>query len=379
MQFQVQTLVNLEKTSQDQDQLDLFVGLKSPLNDPFNIFLRVKDIESNDIYFYAYSLGKKKVVIWGLFDRNTNEFLIDEVCKYSPNDLKSMIDTWQNHKFKFFFSSVRNRISSRVMQNVLFDSRANRLKLLKTFKELYMQELINNGIISGRKLEIDIQEYSSILDKVANAGLEGIKSKSFDSKVYEPSLELIFSQLEADDIDTIKRSVYSGNMSGLTPYQSNVTKHILVHLFLLIFSDMDEYRVAKYIESLNSKKSKELKRFLKGEFMYEWLIELSKVLRVYKVDEFINSISQDILRLVEEKINRSDVGVIGGEAIPINLSETVNNMSKIFEEFIEKSEYSKISVVNNLKICPSLKDCVGDETGCGLFYHGDIRSKHDLT
>ena len=323
-------------------------------------------------------MGKKKVVIWGIYDKYTNEFLIDDSCKYHPNDLKIMIDLWKKQKYQFFFSSVRDRINNRMAQNVLFDDRQNKVELLKLFKQLYIQELINNGIIPGKNVNIDSSEYINIVDRVSRAGLEGIKSIYFDRKKYESSLNIIFSQLEPEDIEPIKRYIYSGVVNGLTPYQSNVIKHILVYIFLLIFLDIDEYRVVKYIQLLNSKKNKELKRFLKGEFFYEWLLELGKVLRVYKLDIFMNMVSLDILRLVEEKINRDDVGVIGGEAIPINLSETVNNISRIFKSFIETSEFTKLSFVNNLKMCPSLESCE-HKKGCELFYHGDIESKYDIS
>ena len=252
MQFQVQKIVDVQKTEAERDQLDLFVGLRSPLNDPFNVFLRVDDIENNNIYFYAYSLGKKKVIIWGIFDRSTNEFLIDEACKYHPNDLKGLIEAWKKQKYSFFFSSVRDRIKGRMTQNLMFNNRADRVALLKSFKQLYMQKLINNGIIPGKYVKMNDNEYLKILEKVANAGKEAIRSDNFKSNpTYNKSLDIIFGQLDTENREKVKKAVYSGSLGGLTPYQANVTKHIWTHLFLLIFLDIDEYRIAKYMQFLD--------------------------------------------------------------------------------------------------------------------------------
>lgn len=379
MQFQVQKLVDVKKTEQEQDKLDLFVGLKSPLNDPFNVFLRVSDLEHNNIYFYAYSLGKKKVVLWGIYDRSTNEFLIDQACKYNVNDLKSLLEVWKKQKYSFFFSGVRDRISSRMTQNILYNDRSDKLKLIRLFKKMYMGELINKGIISGTKENIDPVEYSTVLNRASKAGLKALSSPDFNVKQYSPSIDLLLNNLDAEDERIIRNAIYNRSFNNLTPYQTNVVNHILIHIFILIFLDIDEYRIVKYIQHLNSNKNKQLKRYLKGGFMYEWLLELGKMLRVYNLEQFMKDVSEDVLRLIEEKINRSDVGVIGGEAIPINLKETVDDLSRRFESFIEKSEYSKTTFVNNLKMCPSLESCDKPKEGCELFYHGEIESQFDLS
>ena len=60
MQFQVQERRN---ETEQRDELDLYIGLRTGLDDPFNIFVRVADLEEDRsmIYFYAYSMGKRRL------------------------------------------------------------------------------------------------------------------------------------------------------------------------------------------------------------------------------------------------------------------------------------------------------------------------------
>ena len=121
MDFQVQRFQAVDK-KRVVDDLDIFVGLHSPLDSPYNIFLRLKDIETNNsnIYFYGYSMGKQRVIVWGVYDRSGNQFLIDNACKYNPNDLKTIIDTWSQHKYDFFFTAMRDRMSDRLHQYKIY-------------------------------------------------------------------------------------------------------------------------------------------------------------------------------------------------------------------------------------------------------------------
>ncbi len=385
MQFQVQTLATKnELTQRDVDDLDIFVGLHSPLNSPYNIFLRLKDIETNSdiIYFYAYSIGKQRAIIWGLYDRTGNQFLIDNACKYSPNDLKIIIDTWKNNKYEFFFTAMRNRVSSRLAQFGIYgDNRNKMITLIENFKKLYLTKLMISGLLSSNGKNIngvpfDENLYNEVLNQVYSAGIEAVNEDNL-----KPTLELLFDNIESgEDTEAIRKAIGVNDWNNITPYQMNVAKHILVHLFLMTFLTIDEYRVVKYID-YNGDNNIKLMNAIKGTFMYEWLLEFGKVLRIYNLEKFMVDISKDIIRLIEAKINLTNIGVIGGPSIGSNLESLLESLSVIFEDFISKSIYSKISYVNNLTPCPSIKICeAGNKDECNLYSHGyGTRSKYDLT
>ena len=400
MQFQVQTLINKDETSQkDMDNLDLFVGLHSPLESPYNIFLRLSDLESNSdiIYFYAYSMGKQRVIIWGLYDRSNNEFVIDNSCKYHPNDLKIVIDTWKNNKYEYFFTAMKDRKHDRINQYITYeDDRDKMITLINDFKEIYLEKLISTGLLSNnnhknnnnkhnknnnkRTKLFDEDEYNNILNNVYSAGIKAVKDKRLDN-----TLTMLLNEVDNNQDENAIRSIIKDNdWFGKSEYQINIAKHILVHLFIMTFLTIDEYRISKYIEYINmsNKNHDKLMKIVKGSFIYEWLIELGKALRVYNLQKFISNVANDILKLTENKVNMTSVGVIGGLKLDKFLNEKLDDISIIFEDFVSKSKYSKITYANDLMSCPSIKFCDNDPMGigCDLYSHGyTTSSRYDMS
>ena len=387
MEFQVQKFIQRDLTEQERDQLDLYVSLKTSLGDPFNVFLRVKDIQdkSDIIYFYAYSLGKKKVIIWGIYDQKDNEFLIDDACKYQANDLKGILDTWKNHDYNFFFSGVKDRIKSSVLQNLLFVDRKSDVALFTKFKEYFLVKLARSGFLTGFeknplfKDENFDNNYNIILNKVVNETLSALtKSNLKDQKKV---LEVLYDQIESLEAEEIIRTAVLNNFrtNSRDPYISNIIKYFLATLFIMIFADIDEYRSAKYILYLNDKKGEQIRKLLKGSFLYEWILELSRILRVYDLKSFMHTFAKSIVDYLEVKINRTDIGVIGDRNMIV--SPIVEDLATFFEDFISKSIYSKISYLNNIPFCPEKDKCEGsDDLECQVYTHGfKSFSKYDLT
>ena len=384
MQFKVQTLVKPNKSLQkEEDELDLFVGLYSPLNSPYNIFLRLKDIENNNdiIYFYAYSMGSQKVMVWGLYDTNTNEFLIDNSCQYTPNQLMEIINTWKQNKYDYFFTAMRDRKSERINQYLIYgDDREKNLKLADNFKNYYLSKLSKEGLISSnvpkgpKDKDINIEK---LFDKVYEAGLSSIKQNK-----YKNILNLILNELDTKEDETTIFNIIKNNKWDGTEYQINVAKHILVHLFLMVFLTIDDYRVAKYINYIqthnnnNNEFKKKLMKHVKNSFLYQWILELAKVLRVYDVENFMLLIANNILSLIENDINMNNINM----SLGINIRDKISDISERFEDFIAKSMYSKITFVNNLPSCPKITSCNDNGKGCDLYSHGVTTfSKYDQT
>jgi len=388
MQVQVQTLARKDElTQKDVDDLDLFVGLRSPLNSPYNIFLRLKDLENDSdiIYFYAYSMGTQKVILWGIYEKSSDEFLIDNSCQYNPNDLKYILDTWRNNEYNFFFTAMRNRIVNRVTQYTIYGDDKNEIsKLVNTFKKEYLRKLQEAGSLNRKTLSLGIEgiDYDNILNYVYSAGLKvAQKIATNKSDKFTPTLNLLLNEIDTmEDEEAIKNIILTNIWNG-TEFQIHVAKHILVHLFLVSFLTIDDYRVAKYINYIHNRPedNEKLMRYLKGSFLYEWLLELGNSMRIYNLDRFMKIVSDDILRLTEEDMNMTNVGVIGGPKISGPMGLLMEKLSDIFENFISKSKYSKISYVNKLAPCPSIKFCQGHDENCDLYSHGyTTQSIHDI-
>ena len=364
MQFQVQ---ERRDEGRQKDELDLYVGLRTGLDDPFNIFVRVADLEENRslLYFYAYSMGKKKVVVWGVFDRENNEFLVDDACQYNVNDLKTIVDSFKDNKYQFFFSSVRDRIAKRHEQNRLFSDRNYDLDLMNKFRTAFLQKLVKNGTLKGDVQEFYENEYQEILSKIAREAINAIiKTRDYDTFV-----EFLLKEIDnMEDENLVKEALSVKNISylNLNKYPlhlQNIIKFILVNVFILVFADMEEYRVAKYITSLKKKENVKLSVYIKGTFLYEWIYELAKTLRLENIKSFMNEYSDALVKLMENKINLTDVGVIGNRNMKSYLG--IQEMTRFFEEFIAKSEYTKFSYTKDLPFCPKV--------------FSDFESRFDLT
>lgn len=94
------------------DTKTLNIGLVTPLDSPFNLFLNLKQLINPDkryVYLYIYSMGKRKIILWGVYDKYTKEFIIDSGCKYSTNQLYSMTMEWKNSGYTYIGNSVTNR------------------------------------------------------------------------------------------------------------------------------------------------------------------------------------------------------------------------------------------------------------------------------
>jgi hypothetical protein len=96
-----------------QDEIDLTnVGIVQPLDNPFNIFLNLKQlIEPDDrfVYFFIYSMGKRKIILWGVYDKQLQTFNIDEACRYNPEQLYMTTMNWIKRGYKYIGNTVVNR------------------------------------------------------------------------------------------------------------------------------------------------------------------------------------------------------------------------------------------------------------------------------
>jgi len=388
-----------ETTSNDQekDQIDLFIGVKSPLNDPFNVFFRLRDINdpsSTLIYFYIYSMGKSKAIIWGVYNVLDNTFLIDASCKYDLAQLNEALRSWKTNDYVVVSSEVRNRSVSRIAQYIIFeDNRQKFVNLYDNFKLYFMYNMVRRGqlkiddIINNKELLAFIQKFEEE---------EILFGRDFDleyKKIVDPIVGQINKGIiqflpDKTGVDYLDERVESA-FNLLEDYLSDMPNIIALHIFILLMADIEEYRTAKYIiavqnPNVDSKYKEVMESYLQDSFVNAWLDRLVELSSGFAISETFDSVAmkvelaEEIVRILEKELNVSQIGIIGGPKFEAKLSARIRRISDQLKRFLETSIYSKQSFVAELDNCYLPTDCPFND--CGLYEHGArIQSAFDFT
>lgn len=348
MQYQIQAVVPKGQEVQ-KDDLDLHVGLIAPLTNPYNLFFKVADIMSNasQIYFYAYSIGKDRIVLWGLYDEDTNEFLVDNACKWTKQ-LNEILASLKSRDYDFYASSSKDNISSRISQNIVFDDLKEVKAEVSTFKRLLLERAKGN-MANG-------QEYDELYLKLAEYAPQILKKKYLND-LYE----FLTSEFDAQ-IRQVKELI-----------DIMITIHFM--------GDFEDYRIFKYFSVLGKK----LEQRYKDSFTYKFLLgSVEAILNLEERDVDQISMAMHVARemadIYSQDINITNVGVIGGKPVRANDARRVEMLAHFFEKFIARSKYTKTYYINDLKECPLPQDCASDSEECDLYTHGTTKqSRYDLS
>ncbi len=111
--MRMMTLQIPNQNKNESENLDDFIGLVRPATDPYNVFLQLNsliDEKSNIVYFFVYSMGKKKIVLWGVYLKNEDQFILDGKCKYKTQQLSTLYKFWKSQQFIYIGNYVVNRI-----------------------------------------------------------------------------------------------------------------------------------------------------------------------------------------------------------------------------------------------------------------------------
>jgi hypothetical protein len=81
------------------------------LTSPYNFYVHVSDLKNEDryLYFYAWSLGKLKNVIWGYFDFASDTFFVEGECSYTGlNQMVAINRYMESQGFIMVFNIVES-------------------------------------------------------------------------------------------------------------------------------------------------------------------------------------------------------------------------------------------------------------------------------
>ena len=351
-----------------QDQIDIFVGTISPLLDPFNIFVRVKDLEESAqfVYFYSYSLGKGKAMLWGIYEKATDVFHIDDACEYNANYLSETLKIWQKNGYKYAANQTKNRFSKRIALNLFYGSE---IKEMESIFGLYKNIISYNYFLETIESDNPFKIRASILDEFA-------PDTDFDS----PDFKRNYRRLKKDAETEVSK--IETKIKTASSYQSHGEEYAIIraraveiaienglnknyanlYFFVLALMDDSEYRAAKYISVMEEKKMlgreinpellEKMHEYLNESFLFAWLnhVTNSKDLQI--------NMAEQIVSIYERMVNYSDSRGV----------ELINKISNSFMAFISKSEFSKRTLVKKLKPCYTPNYCDGID--CPVFDHG---------
>lgn len=93
-------------------QKNVNIGIIQPLESPFNLFLNLHQLVDPDkrfVYFFIYSIGARKVILWGVYDKHGQDFHIDNACRYRTDQLYGATMHWIKLGYNYVGNTVLNR------------------------------------------------------------------------------------------------------------------------------------------------------------------------------------------------------------------------------------------------------------------------------
>ena len=138
----MQQLIYAYPEVRSTEDLDAHVGLVHPLESPFNLFLnlhQLNDPRRRHVYFFIYSMGARRIIVWGVYDKTSQTFTVDNACRYKGPQLYGMTTAWTKEGYSYIGNTVVNRlrhsIAKQFGREVMRYSEYARLKYLLTYLE----------------------------------------------------------------------------------------------------------------------------------------------------------------------------------------------------------------------------------------------------
>lgn len=221
----------VKKTSEKKNaELDIYLGIISRIDDPFIVFVRLQDLnlKHDYIYFFAYSLGLRKIVIWGKYIIATDKFHIQNACQYEVQELINLTRDFKNRLYVYTSNAVTNRIKDTMIkqeadyslyQNKKFGFTINR----KEYFHNYDEYIITKYILAYFNRKIDEKQVEARLKEI-KIDLESVLEDfylDFETEYYEQHKKPI------DKNDTVKYDIlFDEYLSEKQTLVNEYEKHI---------------------------------------------------------------------------------------------------------------------------------------------------------
>lgn len=354
------------------EKLETFIGMAHGITDPFNLFINVDDIENNRdfIYFFSYSMGKKKIVVWGNYELATNKINLQSACRFNSWKYIDYINGWKNMDYQIYDTITVNRFTPLINQYVRGPS------------DKFDYKVINSST--------DYKAWSYIL-------------KAYNSEISEYELLSLFDNLDHDKLSYVWHHYNNGESPLLDFPELLGTRDIMqIEAVLIkqigIFEDTklsirDEndlkawtYMLAYFNDTITKEEFNLLFSKLNlSQLSYDYPHYKngeSAILDFYDMfgiddlmdDYEIKNITDDIANKIT-KYETDDLNFIDDRA-PENIKNVIMNITKLFLDYISRSKYATTYGVNSVELCPQSRlECSDNElrdanNRCAVFTYG---------
>jgi hypothetical protein len=121
----MQFLKNIKQTQQKKD----FIEIVLPFDNPIDLYIRTKDINNHaaKVHFFSYRMAKDKIILWGIYDTESDTVTIESGCNDTRFQLAKLIKTWKKLGFNHVGAPQKDNFTSQIF------SRNSKLKnVIKT-------------------------------------------------------------------------------------------------------------------------------------------------------------------------------------------------------------------------------------------------------
>jgi hypothetical protein len=252
--LQMPTSMNSNKISSDdnlrQEKLDLYLGIGHGLSDPFNLFINVTDIlEKRDlIYFFSYSMGAKKVIVWGTYYVPDDKIEIEAGCRYNSWRYISYANIWKEMDYRIYDVLFKNKFTSLIDKyldkSVIFNEINNETDL-KAWKYMlaYFDDNISEDDFVFLFDRLNISELSYNYEHYING-----ESPLLDFYDLLGITDLTEDDELVDIIHDVKKSIsdYENKLNYIDDRSPNEIKSIVMRITKLF---LDNIMRSKYVGS----------------------------------------------------------------------------------------------------------------------------------
>ena len=149
LQMQLLQIPTKDSDNLKQEKLDLYLGVAHGLTDPFNFFINITDIQEkhDHIYFFSYSMGKKRVVVWGTYDVSNDKIEIESGCRYDSWKFINYIKIWKEMNYQIYDVLFKNKFATLIdkfSEKQINSTNINNEEDLRAWK--YMLAYFDNNI-----------------------------------------------------------------------------------------------------------------------------------------------------------------------------------------------------------------------------------------
>ncbi|SNW62063.1 Hypothetical protein ORPV_159 [Orpheovirus IHUMI-LCC2] len=202
-------------TKKTNKSKDAYLGIHNELESPVLLFLKLDDIRNgyDNIYFFAYSMGKKKVVLWGLYNKPQNTFKLENACKYNVRILSSMLRQWDDNGYSYISNSVKDRITTKMDDYLDIKSNTPHITSYEMYRKYkYLVSFYNDRIDI---YELENGTYPGIIDDFVNDFM-----LKYDIIILEENIDLFYDYIDVLEDETIKyeeKMTRNDMKSGINP------------------------------------------------------------------------------------------------------------------------------------------------------------------